>query len=251
MAWNVYLTIFRKKSTKQLRVLEPLYIILCYGIPLVPSVTFLFVSSPKRGSIYGPATLWCWIGSDWLILRVASFYGPAWYVFLWCQFLQLFLMGMHRIVLVATFLIYALAGRVIFRLRKNLRSFAKDPHSSLRESVRPQVAPGRIAITTVDTVETTTARDNDTIPRHNTPPGTFPGLTRDVIPQVASGYSCHIEAVPPGRNIQGIRPKSRGNSAVEANTAAWAYCRCAMLFFLALLITWVRPPRSPSPSCQI
>ncbi|KAI5846855.1 hypothetical protein BZA05DRAFT_341349 [Tricharina praecox] len=219
MAWNVYLTVFRKKTTKQLRVLEPIYIILCYGIPLVPSLTFLFIGS-KKGPIYGEATLWCWIDRDWQVLRIAAFYGPVW------------------VVLAATFIIYVLAGRIIMQLRKNLRRFAKDPHSSLRESAVPRVTPGRIEVTTVDTVESATIRASDLIPRQNTPPGTFPGLTRDIMPHI-TGYTCHIEAIRPGRSCTPTaRPRS-GNSAVEANTAAWAYCRCAMLFFLALLITWL------------
>jgi hypothetical protein len=78
MAFNVYLTVFRKKTTKQLRVLEPLYIALCYGIPMVPALTFLFLNEPRRKKIYGPATLWCWIDRDWQILRICSFYGPTW-----------------------------------------------------------------------------------------------------------------------------------------------------------------------------
>ena len=29
------------------------------------------------------------------------------------------------------------------------------------------------------------------------------------------------------------------NAALDANTAAWAYTKCAILFFVSLLITWV------------
>ena len=62
MAFNVYLTIFRKKTTKQLKVLEPIYVALCYGVPLVPSLVFLLDDPGQdngKGKIYGPATLWC------------------------------------------------------------------------------------------------------------------------------------------------------------------------------------------------
>lgn len=238
MAFNVYLTVFRKKTSDQLKVLEPLYIVLCYGIPLVPSLVFYFCNTTK-GKIYGPATLWCWIDDDWQLLRIVAFYAPAW------------------IVLVTTFFIYAIAGRVIFTLRKNLRQFAKDGrHSShIRSHIQgnqtiddyedPLVVPGKIAVTTVDTVEMTKIEDLERVhPKQNDRRISIsPGISRHAspcVPEVTS-YTCHIEAVP-HRPSAIPRPMSRNNNAVEANTAAWAYCRCAMLFFLALIITWVLSP---------
>ncbi|KAF8535862.1 hypothetical protein BDD12DRAFT_853591 [Trichophaea hybrida] len=239
MAFNVYLTVFRKKTSEQLKVLEPLYIVLCYGIPLVPSLVFYFCKPRIHGKIYGPATLWCWIGNDWQVLRIAAFYAPIW------------------IVLATTFFIYAIAGRVIFTLRKNLRQFAKDGrHSSqLRSSSHfqghqttgnsdgPLVVPGKIAVTTVDTVELTKVEDLERAhPNQNGRSISItPELTRHAnspaLPEITS-YTCHIEAVP-HRPSPRPRSMSKNNSAIEANTAAWAYCRCAMLFFLALIITWL------------
>ncbi|KAA8903281.1 hypothetical protein FN846DRAFT_780108 [Sphaerosporella brunnea] len=235
MAWNVYLTVFRKKTTKQLRVLEPLYVSLCYGIPMVPALTFLIIKEPGKNKIYGPATLWCWIGTDWQILRIATFYGPTW------------------IVLVLTFGIYALAGRVIFQLRRNLRHFAKESsssqgtqaltsHPTARQQEPVLIVPGKISVTTVDTVEMSVAQDANleaqTHIKGPRPSSLFPGITHhsspQIVPDIAS-YTCHIEAVPHRHS----RVRLKANNALEANTAAWAYCRCAMLFFLALLITWL------------
>lgn len=34
----------------------------------------------------------------------------------------------------------------------------------------------------------------------------------------------------------------------EATSAAWAYTKYAMLFFIAVLVTWVRDPSSSNPS---
>lgn len=275
MAFNVYLTVFLKKTTKQLKVLEPVYIVLCYGIPLVPSLVFLLLSDPgngriggdgnRKGKIYGPATLWCWIDNDWQVLRIAAFYGPVW------------------IVLVITFFIYATAGRVIFALRENLRKFARErssrdsgiqrirdgrnSHCANNSAPPIEVAPGKIAVTTVDTVELTrvedmVARSKEQQQNKRSVVATlFPAafsrggrtvvVDSNILPEITS-YTCTIEAVPrrfgicknsgsSGNNYNSSRSRS-GSSAVEANTAAWAYCRCAMLFFLALVITWVRFP---------
>src|SRR5690349_9150971 len=108
MALNVYLTVFKKYTSDRLQQLEIYYICTCYGIPLIPAFTFLFIETEKKGPMYGNAVLWCWISRDWQIWRLASFYGPVW------------------IVIFFTFTIYVMAGRVIFSLRDSLRNFAKE-----------------------------------------------------------------------------------------------------------------------------
>ena len=61
-------------------------------------------------------------------------------------------------------------------------------------------------------------------------------------------YSVKIEGRRPNDSdnpILGIgkqataQPSTTRSNAMNANAAAWAYIRCAMLFFVALLITWV------------
>ncbi|CCX32418.1 hypothetical protein FPQ18DRAFT_272007 [Pyronema domesticum] len=223
MAFNVYLTVFHKRTSDQLKILEPLYVALCYGLPFIPSLTFLLIN-PARGKIYGPATLWCWIDNDWQVLRIASFYGPTW------------------VVLALTFFIYLVAGKVIFTLRRNLRRVAKEGRVSSDVRSREPLAPlqmGKVIVSTIDTVEVSvTNASDDPLPPPPSPglsifPGIHRHISRSVLPEITS-YTCHIEAVP---HRPSVVPRPR-NTAVEANTAAWAYCRCAMLFFLALIITW-------------
>jgi hypothetical protein len=36
------------------------------------------VKTEDKGRMYGNATLWCWIASDWDVVRIATFYGPVW-----------------------------------------------------------------------------------------------------------------------------------------------------------------------------
>ena len=97
MAINVYLTIFKKYNTDDLKSLEWMYILgkdtcnpfACisaefwsanYGGPFIPAFIYCFVSSPENGRIYANATLWCWVSPKWDYLRVATLYGPAWFV---------------------------------------------------------------------------------------------------------------------------------------------------------------------------
>ena len=78
MALNVYLTVFKKYTTKRLKDLEVIYICFCYGLPAIPAIIFLFISNDQGVPVYGSATLWCWISSEWQFLRIAGFYGPVW-----------------------------------------------------------------------------------------------------------------------------------------------------------------------------
>ena len=98
MACSVYLKFFHRYSTRQLRALESKYLALCYGIPFVPAVIYLFVQHGAKGRIYGSADvrtlsfleitslandlleLWCWVTIEYDFLRAATFYGPVWYV---------------------------------------------------------------------------------------------------------------------------------------------------------------------------
>jgi hypothetical protein len=55
MAFNVYLTFFRKYNSEQLRRLEWKYLILCYGLPVIPAFTYFFIRTESRGKVYGSA----------------------------------------------------------------------------------------------------------------------------------------------------------------------------------------------------
>jgi hypothetical protein len=57
MAFNVYLTFFRRFDAKQLRSLEWKYILFCYGTPFIIAFSLLFVRSESRGKVYGSAVV--------------------------------------------------------------------------------------------------------------------------------------------------------------------------------------------------
>ncbi|KAF3933465.1 hypothetical protein ABW19_dt0201497 [Dactylella cylindrospora] len=107
MALNVYLTVKCKFGSAQLRKLEPYYVAAAFGLPGISGFVFLFVREPGKGPIYGDATMWCWISKEYDVLRLATFYGPVW------------------ITILVTFILYAVAGKVVFRMRNDLRRFDK------------------------------------------------------------------------------------------------------------------------------
>jgi hypothetical protein len=131
--------------------------------------------------------------------------------------------GNPRIVLLFTLIIYILAGRVIFNLRDSLRRFAGAEHSSSSHT-----GPTR------DTLGT---RSSSVRPG-SISPGPVHDSGASAVVNPLTSYSCTISSGSGGKEPPLTVTRTR-NSGVEANTAAWAYCRCAMLFFLALIITWV------------
>jgi hypothetical protein len=78
MAINVYLKFYHKYDAAALRRVEIIYLASCYGIPLIPAFTYLFVKNGDGNRVYGDAGLWCWISKPWEIWRILTFYGPIW-----------------------------------------------------------------------------------------------------------------------------------------------------------------------------
>jgi len=227
MALNVYLTVFRKYSSHRLQKLEIRYVLICYGVPFIPSVIFLFIKKNVGGveqPLFGPATLWCWISDDWQFMRLAVFYGPIW------------------LALAFTIAIYVLAGKVIFKLRESLRLFARADMSSIGSGTAGfGTAPGTIS--SINAVKTSHPKSLSPGDRVAGTPNTSPvvPILSDPSPvavQHSTTYSCVVESTGKPGLLTTIST-ARQKNAVEANTAAWAYCRCAMLFFLALVVTWL------------
>ncbi|PLN76180.1 family A G protein-coupled receptor-like protein [Aspergillus taichungensis] len=105
MACNVYLALFRKHNTEQLRKLEWRYMLLCYGIPFITALVLLFIKNDHQGRVYGQSTQWCWITDSWDYLQIGIFYGP-----IWC-------------VMAVNFIIYTRVGWYIYRGRRELNRF--------------------------------------------------------------------------------------------------------------------------------
>ena len=230
MAINVYLTIFRKYKPDQLKSLEWKYHVLCYGFPTIIAFVYIFISTSSRGRIYGDATLWCWIDINWVVLRIALVYAPAWFCIL------------------ASFCIYVLAGREIFSKRQELRAFSAPPgHFAPIENPFTDFKTTEIKITS----ELATLRaphpempnvhfssENDKVLSQNERPSAGKDYTPYSATIVSDPMSAESEAVPPPTPKP--TPQQRNNrAALQANTAAWGYTKVALLFFISLLVTWV------------
>lgn len=176
--------------------------------------------------------LWCWVAVKWDILRVAVFYGPVW------------------LVIVVTFGIYFWAGKEIFEKSRQLRDF-----SAYRAAPYPVVEdPFSTPTVSTKTTEIHVSSELAELPRRNSSQVSLKeaenrGRSK---PSGYDQYSVTIETKPVAMPSQDWQPTpSRGairseqvqkqrTAASEANKAAIGYCKTALLFFMALLITWVR-----------
>ncbi|CZT50533.1 uncharacterized protein RSE6_11539 [Rhynchosporium secalis] len=80
MGVNLFSAFYFQVTELQRYRLEMCYIAFCYGAPCIVASVLLLVATEERGPIYGNATLWCWITSDWDDYRMYLFYGPIWII---------------------------------------------------------------------------------------------------------------------------------------------------------------------------
>ncbi|PMD34368.1 family A G protein-coupled receptor-like protein [Hyaloscypha variabilis F] len=251
MALNVYLTFYYKFGADQLRRLEKYYFLACYGVPFVPALAYLFVTTQEKGHMYGNATLWCWISSEWDIFRIVTFYGPVW------------------VVILGTISIYSRAGKDIFKKRQQLRNFSQPPPDPIPIMRDPfsSVKTTEIFITSESAVSSSdeidlkrlngpqepeaTAQPYGNICNVTTAPGRS-GNQQDVPGNLQTRWSYSEKPLPspdrkgsvPASAFQPNAPNSnlfptRRYATMEANTAIWSYTKVAVLFFFAMMITWI------------
>ncbi|KAI5867158.1 family A G protein-coupled receptor-like protein [Durotheca rogersii] len=248
MAFNVYLTFYHKFDARRLRSMEIWYLLICYGIPFVPALTFIFVQNESAGRMYGDALLWCWVSSEWDIFRIATFYGPVW------------------VTILLTMSIYIRTGGEIWRKRKQLRYFGAS--SSSAHDPEPFGAGGPYTIKTTEVTVTTEAAEEGqdgidlaplgrlAVPKKKAaysvtissaaPPPTPQGDTssvsasaRDSMPAATTTTTTTTTSTVRGRTAASAAKSQRRRANFEASNAAWSYSKCAILFFTALLVTWL------------
>ncbi|KAL6713423.1 hypothetical protein ACLMJK_008888 [Lecanora helva] len=220
MAINVYLTLFKKYNATQLKALEWKYHLMCYGTPFLVAFIYIFIETESRGKIYGSAVLWCWIAGKWDFLRIATCYAPAW------------------ICIIASFTIYAMAGREIFAKRHQLRSFAVTPSSPATFTTH-NIDPSRYRVTNEYSVTSEYApKPFTTLGAACAAPDGHASSSSDTSSN-SKGYSVNITSVRPPMPHHQSSQQNKIKAAKEANRAAFGYAKVASLFFVSLLVTWV------------
>lgn len=269
MACNVYLTFFHKYNSEQLRQLEWKYATCCYGVPFIPAFAYFFIKTESLGRVYGSAIvstktptsspalstsrriltfsqLWCWVSREWDWLRIAVFYGPVW------------------LIIILTFAIYLRAGSVIYQKRRQFRNIGNaDSLDSETQAESPLIklagiqvtseiacsGPERRSLTPSDAALNRSFSSNFspysvTIQGgQSDPTGIFQGTSASLVP--ARPSSSRLGPSPLRSEIRASHPdrvdvhSQRRSVTTETSSAAWAYTKYAMLFFIALLVTWV------------
>ncbi|KIL93667.1 hypothetical protein FAVG1_02227 [Fusarium avenaceum] len=214
MATNVYLTFYHRFDGVRLHKIEPLYIALCYGIPFIIAVTFLFVKSEDGARAYGNANLWCWLTVEWDAWQLAT-YGLIW------------------LIIFIAFAIYVRAGITIYKWRNRLHGFSNSNELNTSTQVVQNPDLSGIAKTTNITITTSESGSSDL----GQP---FSPTTR---PEPVHSASIYTGLAQPVANSSEQRnattqhlDRKRRNPSDEA---AMAYAKCALLFFTAMLITWI------------
>ncbi|KAI0834165.1 family A G protein-coupled receptor-like protein [Hypoxylon sp. FL0890] len=232
MAFNVYLTFYHKFDAARLRSMEIYYLILCYGVPFIPAIAFVFVRTETAGRMYGNATLWCWVSNGWDIFRIATFYGPVW------------------VVILVTMFIYIRTGGEIYKKRKQLREFgasssAHDPESLTMDDPYSSKTT-EVTVTSESAEQTANGIDLAPLGRYSPKPKPAYSVTissdkqSNGRPQQGGITLPSKSTVPPTPSTARAQAKSQKRRAnYEANNAAWSYSKCAFLFFTALLVTWI------------
>jgi len=140
--------------------------------------------------------LWCWVSLEWDFLRVATFYGPVWFIIL------------------LTIAIYIQVGSVIFKWRKQLLSMERTEEAN-EFPATGIIKTSEVIITTNEELHSSRPQSGSVSKKPSFP--SHPGTNR---------LTTHSRV-------------HRPSGGIDPNKAAMKYCKCALLFFIALLITWV------------
>jgi hypothetical protein len=183
-------------------------------------------------SLTEQSKIWCWVSLEWDALRIATFYAPVW------------------IMVVATFVIYVRAGLVVFKWRDKLLHSARNHPPVIRDhedrtsvevnhivipsaedntgAIKTKYVSEREAATGISQrqLSVSTQASNDTLNGRNQG---RPVNSTGFIPTITQRNQSFVSTVT-APNLP---------TSAQAKKAAINYCKSAILFFAALLVTWV------------
>ncbi|RHZ60762.1 hypothetical protein CDV55_102649 [Aspergillus turcosus] len=230
MACNVYLAFFKHYDTRRLGMLEWKYVLFCYGVPFIPAFVYLFIRSESRGKVYGDSVLWCWVSLRWDFLQIAVFYGPVWFTVL------------------LILAIYIRVGLTIWRQRREMRKIIRpafehatdttvwgDVH--LHRTVQPVPLDSLRRHSSIQRSPTSTPNSSQRIISPEVWPPQSHGGPPNAPPNFASSLSSNFS---PGTSTTASQHNyDLGHSGAYTSPASEAYFKYAVLFFAALIVTWV------------
>lgn len=189
---------------------------------------------------------------DWDILRIAVFYGPVWFVIL------------------LTFAIYARVGIDIARKRRMLRSFNKEANMMMDDRLNKlfEIHASKVVHVTSEAANDSTASghgqsSNTSHSNSNTSSNVnvnsnnssnnndnnniiaFPAYSVTVAGGEAFPLPPSATSTVGSASVKVSPTTPRRVPRMDISSAAFAYCKYAVLYFIALLVTWVST--SPLP----
>ncbi|KAL7911730.1 putative G-protein coupled receptor protein [Trichoderma velutinum] len=256
MAFNVFLVFFYNANPATFRKRIWIYCIVCFGGPLVPAVVLVSIHDDAKGPVFGNAALWCWVDSNWSLVRLYAYYIPIW------------------ICIFGSIVIYVAVGYHVFRNRNRLRNFAvhiptrtkrveSGGASEAGDSTEVSLTrrPDYYGTATTEVQITSNTPDHDDLSLPMIPPAIYSHGPTVVscgrswaVPQAASYYGRNIERTSrPTAALPSARPhlarlvlsylrnvKSSASMKLKRlDPVKMAYLRTSFIFGFAILITWI------------
>ncbi|KAF4451811.1 hypothetical protein F53441_5286 [Fusarium austroafricanum] len=257
MAINVFLVFFCNADPRMFRKYAWLYCAICFGGPFIPAVVLISIRNSPEGLIFGDATLWCWIGTDWSLVRLYAYYIPIW-IF---SFLSI--------------MIYIAVGYHVFHTRNQIRHMVMDvggnaeknnslPYSSSEHrgsSEANLTSHQEFYGTAVTEVQITREEPRQTAHQEPTmPPATHSAMPPRIQSWVLPGSFEQLEQTNSGRGqrfetvctsdstrqqpstIMTRLHAAKSNASLKLrrfDPVKMAYLRTSFIFGLAVLITWI------------
>ncbi|KAM5347889.1 hypothetical protein ACJ41O_007713 [Fusarium nematophilum] len=258
MAVNVFLVFFFNANPRTFRKYAWLYCVICFGGPMIPAIVLLSIRGHPKGLLFGDAALWCWIGTDWSLVRLYSYYIPIW------------------VCILLSIVIYVAVGYHVFHHRNQLKHMAADqwgnpekngnmPYSSSENRGSSEAnLTGRqefygTAVTEVEITSDVSRRkgqNEPTVPAavHG---GISPSRARSwALPTAYEQYEgngphrgqrfetvCSSDSTPhPQRTVITRLRAVKSNASLKLkrlDPVKMAYLRTSFIFGFAVLITWI------------
>ncbi|QPG94691.1 hypothetical protein C2857_006734 [Epichloe festucae Fl1] len=230
MAINVFLVFYFRTSPDSFRRWWWIYCVVCYGGPFSIALALLLVSSPKRGAVYGDATIWCWVDAKWDAIRIYTYYLLVW------------------ICIVGSLICYVLVGYHVFRSRNRLRSFSatRSRHGDHGQDgcygtvttevqiIRSSAAAADVASPQKAHLGTQQQQQQHHHHHHHHPSSPAAQYFSTVS---ATPLRKTPESGPLGRFATATN--SAASKFVVADPVKRAYLRTSLLFALSVLVTWI------------